>query len=622
MENIFSSKENSDTFNYLKVLKSLNEIPFPIGKTTLISFLAGDSKHPSVQKNNLSEKINFGSLKKDKEEIREIVDDLIRHRFIEVNGTLSNPFMKLLSITTKGNQELMNPKYYLTKNKLPTLEKFEITTEEIYEFQEFDKFLEGFNENQKKAIISKNKNTMCIAGAGSGKTSVLTKRVEFLIKHRGVNPKKILAITFTRKARQEMKRRLEKAETKTNVETFNSFGEAILRKYETQIYGRQTKLITSQDKIRLVREALEEQKKTFLEAINEYFTPLQRVNKSSEKLLWTFINDCFNIIDYFKYKNIRLYDFSKDAETKHYLASLMVYRTCNYIKNSLEIEGLRDYSDQLIDSLKFLKRNPDKIPQFEHILVDEYQDLNSMQVDLIETLNPQNLFGVGDPRQSIFGWRGSEISHITNFEKNKQDSEVIPLTINYRSPQKIVNFMNESIKHMKFPNLQASKSALNEKITIEEFTTEMEEMLTIIQKILESKNERHEIFILSRTNKQLVEISKLMSSMKIPHIIKTEDENTNIDSEEGSITLATIHSIKGLQAKEVFILGCNTQNFPCKASDHPVIEMIKMEDYDKDEEEKRLFYVAISRAKERLYISYTGTKTDFITDEMIKMSKS
>lgn len=621
MENIFSSKENTHVFDYLKILKALNEIHFLVGKNLLIDFLTGDSTNASVSKNNLTRLKNFNSLKLTKDQVREQIDELIKHKFIDISGTISNPFLKLLSITSKGNAELTNPQFYQKKVKeTPVLTKFDISTEEIYEFQEFDKFLEKFNENQKKAIISKNEKIMCIAGAGSGKTDVLTKRIEFLVKHRNVNPSKILAITFTRKARQEMKFRLSTLGISTNVETFNSLGEYILNKHEKQIYGRPIRLMNTADRITAIKEALASQNKTLLQAVEEYFSPSQKANKTPEKLMWTFINDCFTIIDYYKSKNTELIDFSKSSDSKHYNSALMIYKTCKFIKEYMDKEGLRDYTDQLVDSLNFFKKEGQKeIPSFEHILVDEYQDLNSMQVSFLELLNPPNLFGVGDPRQSIFGWRGSEILHITNFEKKYPEAEVIPLVINYRSTKRIVELMNASIKHLGFPDLIADKQSTKNEIKIEKFETEMDEILSVLQKIIESKVERHEIFVLARTNRQLLEISKILRNMQIPYILKTEDENSAINAKEGEITLATIHSIKGLQAKETFVIGCNVQNFPCKASDHPVIELIKMENYDKDEEEKRLFYVAISRAKEKLYLSYSGARTDFINDEMIKI---
>jgi DNA helicase-2/ATP-dependent DNA helicase PcrA len=106
----------------------------------------------------------------------------------------------------------------------------------------------------------------------------------------------------------------------------------------------------------------------------------------------------------------------------------------------------------------------------------------------------------------------------------------------------------------------------------------------------------------------------------ISHVVKTDEVKNPKDMKEGDVTLATIHAIKGLEAKKVFVIGSNEQNFPCKASDHPAIEMVKIDDYDKEEEERRLFYVAISRAKEILYVTYSGKKpTYFLNDEMMKI---
>jgi DNA helicase-2/ATP-dependent DNA helicase PcrA len=154
------------------------------------------------------------------------------------------------------------------------------------------------------------------------------------------------------------------------------------------------------------------------------------------------------------------------------------------------------------------------------------------------------------------------------------------------------------------------------------FESEQKELEFVIDKIINSNIEKQELFVLSRTNFQLTEISKLMKQKNIPHILTTDDFS-NINARTGEVTLATIHSIKGLEASTVFVIGCNEVNFPCKASDHPVIEMIKIDNYDKEEEERRLFYVAISRAKSELYLTYTGKKpTYFINSEMMDIINS
>ena len=132
---------------------------------------------------------------------------------------------------------------------------------------------------------------------------------------------------------------------------------------------------------------------------------------------------------------------------------------------------------------------------------------------------------------------------------------------------------------------------------------------------------KEEIFVLARTNKQLKDLSEKMKAKSLPHLIKADASNLGVEGRErevreGHITLSTVHSIKGMESEMVFVVGCNSVNFPCRVSDHPIIDMIKTNDYDKEEEERRLFYVAISRAKKHLYITYSGSPTYFINKEM------
>ena len=131
-----------------------------------------------------------------------------------------------------------------------------ITEDDLSKFNELDSFLSKYNPEQKKAIISDKKNILCIAGAGSGKTTVLIKRIEFLIKYRGVDPSKILAITFTRKARQEMSERLLKLNIRARVETFNSFSEKILQKYAQLIYNKPIRVMNYGHKAMAIMAAL------------------------------------------------------------------------------------------------------------------------------------------------------------------------------------------------------------------------------------------------------------------------------------------------------------------------------------------------------------------------------
>lgn len=608
-----------DDLEYTKILLALMELPFQVGKTLLVDFLNGNYKNKSVIKNRLDELENFDSLGWTKEEIYREIDRLVANGMIEMVQSDYNRFVKVMSLTIKGRNEITNPTLDAKqlKNKIE-FKRTEINDEDREKFVALDAFLKSYNDEQKKAIISEAEKILCIAGAGSGKTTVLTKRVEFLVKYRGVSPEKILAITFTRKARQEMERRLFELEIRgVRVHTFNSFCEGILQKHGAEIYGRPIRVQSYGDKILAMNMALGNLGLDMDDALRSYYTEQQRRFKTGNQLSNSFMNDCFSVMDYFKVTGEEEYDFSKDVNNKNRHNAQRIYKITQYLKEHMEMQGLRDYTDQILDAIKFLKVRSDVIPDFEHVLVDEYQDVNAAQVELIHLLKPQNLFAVGDPRQSIFGWRGSEVRYIINFERDYGESEVIHLTKNYRSSKEIVDFMNRSIVDMGLPDLEHHNIFENSVIKILDFDSEDAERKFVIDKILGSDIPRDEIFVLARTNRQLMELSRVMKDRGISHVVKTDEVRNPKDAALGDITLATVHAIKGLEATSVFVIGVNEQNFPCKATDHPAIEMIKTDDYDKIEEEKRLFYVAISRAKEILYLTYSGKKlTYFITDEM------
>ncbi len=610
--------KRDDSLDYIKILKALMELPFQVGKILLMDFLNGNYKNKSVINNNLDELDNFDSLHWDKDKMSREIDKLIANGMIEQTTSDYNRFVKILKLTIRGRNEITNPTILKKqlKNKIE-FKKTEITDEDREKFKALDIFLNKFNDEQKKAIISEAEKILCVAGAGSGKTTVLTKRIEFLVKYRGVEANKILAITFTRKAKQEMEKKLHHLDIQgINVHTFNSFCEKILRKYEAEIYGRQIRVQSYGDKILAMNMALANIGLDMEDAINGYFSQKQRKFKTGNQLANSFMNDCFSVMDYFKLTGEETYDFSKDADAQNKHNAEKIYKINKYLKQHMEMQGLRDYTDQIVDAIKFFKGNKEKIPSFQHLLVDEYQDVNAMQIELINLLNPENLFVVGDPRQSIFGWRGSDVKYILNFEKNYEKVEVIHLTKNYRSTKGIVELMNQAITEMGLPNLEHHQETTS-KIRLLNFNSEEEERNFVVKKILESKIPREEIFVLARTNRQLVELSQILKQKGINHVVKTDEVRNPKATPVGDVTLATIHAIKGLEAKKVFVIGANEQNFPCKASDHPAIEMVKTDSYNKEEEERRLFYVAISRAKEILYLTYSGKKpTYFIDDEM------
>ena len=612
---------------HIPLLKAFDDLQFNLGKKTLVDFIKGD-ENPTIDRNNLDELNSYGCLYMiDRQTIFALIEDLLKHKFLEIN-TVGTGF-QVVKRTSLGVKEIF------AKNHIPKLEdtsnnkiikfKFEfpeaeITSQDKTLFTAFEFFLGKFNEKQKKTIISQNKNILCIAGAGSGKTTVLTKRIEFLTKFKGVSSDKVLAITFTRKAKQEMESRLyELGIDDVAVETFNSYCEKKLKKYGDKIYDQSVSVIQYKNKISLVSAALKKLGKSFDTFYDDYFNKRQLREKSRDELFFIFVNDVFSIIDYYKNIEKEIVPFfnntNKLAEKR---VAQIIHDVAVYVEKNLKLKGVRDFSDQVIDCLRLFRNFPELIPQYEHVLVDEFQDVNLIQNEFIKLLNAKNLFVVGDPRQAIYGWRGSEIKFILDFPKTFPDTQVIFLETNYRSEKNIVSIANQSIKEFGLPDMQAHHNTDNKQnIYLIEQDNEKLEKVFITAAIKSSKNKRNEIFVLARTNRVLENYAQDFKKAGIPYTIKSEEEYKSGEPKENEIVLATIHSIKGMEAKEVYIVSCNSLSFPNKVVDNFVFAMVKQDDdYDKLSEELRLFYVAITRAKEKLVITYTGNPSKFITDEM------
>ncbi len=245
--------------------------------------------------------------------------------------------------------------------------------------------------------------------------------------------------------------------------------------------------------------------------------------------------------------------------------------------------------------------------KYDYILVDEFQDVNNLQVELVKLLLTENtqLFCVGDDWQSIYGFRGSNVSYIVEFENHFTNAKTIKLNLNYRSTQNIVGASNEVIKHNRFKidkEVQASKKS-EHKIVVYAGNSEDENVkfcLNKVQEILAEGVSNDEILFLYRR-------SKMYSS----YFFKFKNEGVKVQAK-------TIHASKGLEAKIVFILGLTEGNggFPDIWLEDRIFQVIKKANHDLLlEEERRLFYVAITRAKDKLFlITEKGNESSFLKE--------
>lgn len=629
--------------DHLMLLKAIDEVPFGMGRKLLVAYMQGKQNAQSTRL-RLDRYLSFGELGGFiDEEINTLITHLEQEEFITTNK--EKGLYTIFVLTEKGKDELEIPQHTICINDIDKkilaeqsqeVQRLKIkntfpptspaTEQEQALFQALNDFFPHFNERQRKAVISSNKHIICVAGAGSGKTSVLTKRIEFLIKYKSANPKKILAITFTRKARLEMKERLQKSmpETPITIETFNSFCEKTLQKNAYELYGTQVDMIQMREQITFLIEALKKNGYTQNSMVRSYFTSRQQQGKDAKSLFFSFRYDFQSLID-----KIRLTKTSMDElrasikkNTEHtQLAENLLNIAQDYLK-LLKEHDKRDFTDQLIDTITLFKKKKQLIPEFEHILVDEYQDVNDQQIDLLRLLNSVNLFAVGDPRQSIYGWRGSKMQHIIDFPNIHPAAQVIQLTKNYRSNKNIVALCNAIINKTGYEDLE-SASEEEGIVELNYYKTEDNQALAIVNDIVLYEGNRKNIFVLSRTNKALEKIKEACEAKGIDYLLRTDElRRPGIEAQNGQVTLATVHAIKGLEAERVYLISANGANFPCKATDHPVMDLYHMqEDYDSYAEELRVLYVALSRPQKELYISYTANLSPFFTEDIVQLMK-
>ena len=352
--------------------------------------------------------------------------------------------------------------------------------------------VQNMNENQLKAILKTQGAVMVIAGAGSGKTRVLTNRIAYLIAEKNVLESNILAITFTNKAAKEMKERVYSLVGETSkyiwINTFHSMCVRILRQHIDLLgYNKNfTILDTSEQKI-IIKNIVKElnlsedsyQPNNILKIISNSKNSMISVNKMKAQARFGFMKNVAEIYEYYQ----------------------------KYLKKN----SVLDFDDLMLKTIVLFEKHPEVLAiyqnKFEYIHVDEYQDTNVIQYKLIKMLSEvhKNICVVGDDDQSIYSWRGACSDNIINFEKDYEDVEVIFLDQNYRSNSTILDAANAVIKNNTDRKDKAlwSENKGGDKITVYAATNDKDETDDIAKKILDLKAQGvdyKDIAILYRAN--------------------------------------------------------------------------------------------------------------------------
>ncbi len=352
---------------------------------------------------------------------------------------------------------------------------------------------------------------LVLAGAGTGKTRVVTYRIAELIRNR-IRPSRILAVTFTNKAADEMQERSasllgKKAKERPEMSTFHSLCVRILRRHIKLLgYPAAFAIYDRGDQEGVARTVLRE-------------------IKVGDGLLRP--GDLLYLISRWKSASVRPEEAAALAQTdKEHLAS-MAYRR---YQNALKTAGAVDFDDLLLLTEDLLTKSSKvreaEAGRFDHLLVDEYQDTNASQYRIVKSLasGHRNLCVVGDDDQSIYGWRGAEVAHILRFKNDWPDAKVVRLEVNYRSTHEILDWANRLIAFNKLRHKKVLRATFSgEPPRILQIEDEVKEAKTVVgeiaARIIEKKRKAKDFAILCRTNEQPRAFEMELRRAKVPYVL-------------------------------------------------------------------------------------------------------
>ena len=375
--------------------------------------------------------------------------------------------------------------------------------------------LKGLNPQQQEAVETTEGPLLVVAGAGSGKTSVLTRRIAYLVEEKGVAPWNILAITFTNKAATEMKERVQKllgpAGQDVWMSTFHALCVRILRRDADKIgYSRNFSIADSSEQVTLIKHIEKD-----LNINPKQYNPRAILSAISNAK-----NDLLNPKDFEAASGNRPFDQIVSEIYKEY-------------QKRLGQDQIMDFDDLIMQTLVLFQKDKATLHyyqnKFRYLLVDEYQDTNEAQYQLCRLLAAQysNVCVVGDGDQSIYGWRGANMENILNFEKDYKDKGVhtVKLEQNYRSTGHILSAANAVIKNnqnRKSKRLWTDQGS-GEKITYYRAQSDVDEAIFVISKITEAvkagKRDYKDFAILYRTNAQSRGFEESLVKSNIPYQI-------------------------------------------------------------------------------------------------------
>ena len=473
--------------------------------------------------------------------------------------------------------------------------------------------INGFSldNEQRAAILTKSKYSIIVAGAGSGKTLTMIGKVKYLTEVKKVNPKHILCISFTNEATLSLKQKLNIPDI--DVLTFHKLAIKILgmNNYDYDLSDEDflNEIITSFFANACYNHKfLRKQFKKYVKKLILFPKTYQNIIndksfKETKNIIKTFIN-------LYSTNDLNKNDFALFFKSSKNPLLFLIYAIINLYEKEKLVNNLLDFDDLIKTASKFIQEDK-VIPYYEEIIIDEFQDTSLLRLNFIKKLvlkNNANLTVVGDDFQSIYKFSGCDLDLFLNFQDYFPQAITYKIQNTYRNSQELINAAGNFVMQNKeqiFKKLTTHKH-LDKPIKLIKETDKTTTLLKTINYIL--KNYGKEILILGRNNNDIYHYLN-------KDFLKWQD-NGYFTYQNLSLRYLTVHKSKGLESENVIIINMEDSplGFPSQIKDHKIIKCIKKEENFLFAEERRLFYVALTRTKNYTFILVPKNSSCFIKE--------
>ena len=440
---------------------------------------------------------------------------------------------------------------------------------------------------QTRAVLCNKKRYLVVAAAGSGKTFTIASKINYLVNNLNVKDSSILCISFTNNSVNDMKRVFESNNLHIDVMTYHKLAMYILKNVNYKITnGYVLEYYVSEYFSSFIYD--DKLDKLFNDYINEESINIEYLKKS--------IISFINTVKAYGKDITYIYDLiHKDIPYNDKLLLTIVYKIFYLYEEELKSSRLYDFNDLIIKASKRVKYL--KYFKYKYIIIDEYQDTSIIRYNLINNLSLKfdlNIICVGDDFQSIYKFNGSDIDLFVNFKKLFKESKILKLKYTYRNPKDVVSISSRFImkNYRQIKKRLISNNYIDKSINIVYYKD-------IYKAYIDTVKDIDNILILGRNNEDINMIGDISYKNK-------------------NINYMTIHKSKGLEEDYVIVINLLNNKFPSNIKEYDIFKYIKSKDKYLYEEERRLFYVAITRCKRKVFLfTKKGNESIFIK-ELIK----